>query len=114
MGNIEKAVKIASTCLKIKITDFYFKCDSSKNDETFYNMVVAANNYMLNVQRFVPSIWNIEKAVKIASSCIKIKITDSSLSVTAPKITKHSTYGRGCQQLHAQSTKICTKSRKKT
>ena len=56
MGNIEKAVKIASTCLKIKITDFYFKCDSSKNDETFYNMVVAANNYMLNVQRFVPSI----------------------------------------------------------
>ena len=35
--------------------------------------------------------------MKIASTCLKTKITESSLSVTALKITKH---GRGCQQLH--------------
>ena len=30
------------------------------------------------------------KDMKTALTCLKIKITDSSLSVTAPKITKHS------------------------
>ena len=81
-------MNIASTCLKIKITDSSLCATTPKitKHSTVWSWLPT-----ITCSKYKDLYQVRQKYVTIPSTCLKIKITDSSLSVTAPKITKHST-----------------------